>query len=78
MSHKWWECIPRNQQRRWQEASEHIGWWLESIFGLGIIWIYYLSQFCKPLLQKLENNCVCSSMQLLKAREVSLGFRPLD
>lgn len=69
MSHEWWEYIQSNQQRGWQEASAQRGWWLESVFGLGIIWIRYLSQFCKPLLQELENDCVCSSVQLLKARK---------
>ena len=36
MPYKWWDHRPRDFQKGWQEASTQVGWWMESISGLGI------------------------------------------
>ena len=35
MPHKWWDHSPRDLWKEWQEASTRVGWWMESVFGLG-------------------------------------------
>lgn len=36
MPHKWWDRSPRVLWGEWREASTRVGWWLESIFGMGV------------------------------------------